>query len=340
MKSSFFLGVCQCSTLQFYNGTASRADGFCVPMHVYNESCTFTSNCDYRVGLTCSNNICTCPSGTNYDANSTTGGGTGYCEPAGTYLDNCTVSAECSTSQGLYCDLTYYSLANLSGVCNCDSSSTYWDGTTCASKLTIGGLCSNNTQCKSSLGLFCSNYTNTLGTCDCDKYYYWNETCTLKIRYNQSCDSNYVCDDNRGLLCQGLGGSFFQKCDCFNNSYIWDSLYVTNQSYTCIAKKTYGQSTCFGDLECEDFNYLKCNNGTCGCDYVDYWDGSRCQAKRNYTEPCATTTQCRDFSPVNLVCRLGTAIPISLQCLCNATSFWEECSQRCVTSKKVNHSIK
>ncbi|CAM4949592.1 unnamed protein product [Rotaria socialis] len=330
-------GVCQCSTNQYYNGTASLANGYCVNQHRYNESCTLTSQCDYRVNLICSNNLCTCPSGTNYDSTMSINGITGYCTAAEGYMDNCTASLTCSSSQSLYCDFTYYGNVSASGKCLCNSSWSYWDGTTCASKLSIGGECSSNINCISSLGLFCSNYTQSMGTCDCDSSHYWNGTCSLKLWYNVSCTSSYVCDDNRGLQCQGLGGIMFQKCDCYNTSYIWDSLYITRQD-KCMLKLGYNQSTCHGNLECQDYNYLVCNGTKCACLYTAYWDGTVCQPKRNYTDPCSFTYQCRDFGPVNLICIMGTTVPPVLQCLCNATSFWDDCQQACVVSKKIYQS--
>jgi hypothetical protein len=323
-----FLGICQCSTHSFYNGSAQLGNGFCVSHRLFNETCVTTSQCDYRIGLSCLNNRCLCPSKTNYNPSVPSGGIMGFCQPAGTYLENCTATTPCSNSQNLFCDLSYFGGANLSGICLCNSTWSYWDGITCASKLSIGGECSLNQQCSAAKGLFCSNYSQSIGTCDCNKYYYWNETCMLKQWYNTSCSSNYVCDDNRGLQCQGLGGSLFQKCDCYNNSYIWDSLYVTNRSYTCISKKTNGATPCFGNLECEDFNYLVCNNGTCGCIYYDYWDGNRCQPKRNHSIQCSSTYQCRDFSPVYLICS-------SSVCLCDPSRYWEACLQQCITSKNV-----
>ncbi len=329
------LGVCQCSTFQYYNGSALSGNGFCVPYQVYNQPCTSTSQCDYRIQLTCLNNLCLCASGTNYIGSINSGGVNGSCVLAAGYLDNCSSTILCSSSENLYCDLSYYGGANTTGICLCNSSWSYWDGITCTSKLSIGGECSTNTNCISSVGLICSNYTQSAGTCDCDQYHFWNNTCTQKLWFNTSCSTSYVCDDNRGLQCQGLGGSMFQKCDCYNVSYIWDSLYVTNRSHTCILKLTNGASPCFGDLECQDFNYLQCNNGTCGCNYDAYWDGSRCQPKRNYTDPCAGTYQCRDFNPVDLICRLGTTATPVLQCLCNITSFWDACLQACITSKEV-----
>lgn len=278
--------------------------------------------------MTCINNVCICGPSQNYNP-SIPG-----CGPAAGYFDNCTSSIQCSTSQGLFCDYSVFGGSNLTGRCLCNSSWSYWDGETCASKLSIGGVCSSNTHCIASAGLFCSNYTQSLGTCDCDKNHFWNSTCILKQWYNTTCDSHYVCDDNRGLQCPGVGAAMFQRCDCYNTSYIWDSLYV-NRSYTCILKLTNGQTNCSGDLECQDFNYLQCNNGTCGCDYIDYWNGDRCQPKRNYTDPCDNITQCRDFSPVNLICRFGSTAPPALQCLCNITSYWEICQQACVTAKQV-----
>jgi hypothetical protein len=259
----------------------------------------------------------------------------GACLAAATYLENCSTTFACSTSEYLYCDLSYYNWSNTTGICLCNTSWSYWDGLICTSKLSIGGKCTTDTQCIAAEGLFCSNYAQSLGTCDCDQSHFWNYTCIEKQWYNTSCTSSYVCDDNRGLHCQGLGGTMFEKCDCYNESYIWDSLYVQNRSFTCILKLSYGQSPCFGDLECQDFNYEVCNDGICGCSYIDYFDGSRCQPKRNYTDPCAATYECRDYSPVDLVCRDGSSIPPELQCLCNITSFWDTCLQACVTSKTV-----
>ena len=332
MNDFFFFryaGVCQCSTFQFYNGTPSLGNGFCTPLRVYNQPCASTSQCDYRISLTCVNNLCQCGSSQNYNPSIPS------CVAAAGYLDNCTSLVQCSASQSLYCDYSVYGGLNLTGQCLCNSSWSYWDGLTCASKLSIGGVCSSNTNCIASAGLFCSNYSQSAGTCDCDKNHFWNSSCIPKQWYNTSCETHYVCDDNRGLNCPGVGAAMFQRCDCYNTSYIWDSLYVNNRSYTCIPKLSNGQGPCFGDLECQDFNYLQCNNGTCGCNYIDYWDGDRCQPKRNYTDPCDNITQCRDFNPVNLICRMGSTVPPALQCLCNITSFWEDCQQACVVSKQV-----
>jgi len=301
---------------------------------VYGESCTSTSQCDYRIGLTCINNLCLCASDQSYDAAINSGGVMGSCVPAAGYLQNCSAILQCSASVNLYCDFSYYGGLNLTGICLCNNSWSFWDGLTCADKLTIGGACTDDTECMASADLFCSNYTQSIGTCDCDKNHFWNSTCIIKQWYNTSCSSSYVCDDNRGLQCQGLGGSMFEKCDCYNETYIWDSLYI-NRSDTCILRLTNGQSTCYGDLECQVYNYLQCNSGTCGCSSINYWDGARCQVKRNYTDPCSNTTECRDFNPVDLICRLGSTVPQTLQCLCNITSFWDDCLQACVTTKEV-----
>ena len=279
------------------------------------------------MNLTCLSGVCTCGSGYNYDATVTSGGVTGLCKPAGTYLDPCTTSTPCSASQSLYCNGT------TGGLCLCNTSWSYWDGLTCASKLTIGGQCSTHTHCKASDGLFCSNYTQSVGTCDCDKEYYWNETCTAKLLYGANCSSNYLCNDNRGLQCQGLGGIMFQKCDCYNNSYTWNSLYVVQSYPKCMKKLSYNVSGCNGQAECEDFNYLSCVSGVCICNITDYWDGSRCQSKRNYLDPCNYTYFCKDYNPINLICATGPSG--SMQCVCNSSAYWENCTQRCVISKKV-----
>ncbi|CAF1277377.1 unnamed protein product [Adineta ricciae] len=324
-------GVCQCGSTQFYNGTPSLGNGFCEPLRTFNKSCTATSNCDYRKNLICTKNLCSCPLSTNYDPSVIISSGvTGYCKPAATYWDNCTSIILCSTSQGLYCDYTIWG-SLIVGQCLCNSSFTFWDGSTCANKLSIGGKCTTTVECSSGDGLFCSNYSQSIGTCDCDKNHFWNYTCIQKQLFNTSCTSSYVCDDNRGLFCQGTGGALFQKCDCFNISYVWDSLYVTNHSKICVLKMGFGQSTCFGDMECQDYRYLKCFNGTCLCNYDMYWDGNVCQDKRNHSVGCTNTYECRDFSPVNLIC---TTTSTGLQaCLCNISSYWEPCTATCLIAK-------
>lgn len=122
----------------------------------------------------------------------------------------------------------------------------------------------------------------------------------------------------------------FQRCDCYNNSYIWDSLYV-NQSQKCMLKMTRLQGPCYGDLECEDFNYLSCVSGTCQCAPSDYWDGARCQQKRTYLDPCTGSFQCDDTR--SLVCALGPAN--TNQCVCGPSSYWANCTRNCTVAKSV-----
>lgn len=254
----------------------------------------------------------------------------GLCKSAGTYLDNCSSSAPCSTSQNLTCIGN-----NGTGQCLCNTSVSYWDGFTCVTKLTIGGQCSADSQCLASKNLTCSTYNQSYGTCDCNKHYYWNETCMLKLWYNISCGSQYECDDHRGLQCQGGGSPAMQgKCDCYNNSYIWDSLYRT-RNRTCVRKLAYNMGPCYGSAECEEFNYLSCDNNTqlCVCNTTDYWSGTSCQPKRNYLEPCNFTYHCKDYAPVNLTCKNTTSG--SFQCVCNGSEFWNNCSQECTVSKAV-----
>ena len=162
---------------------------------------------------------------------------------------------------------------------------------------------------------------------------------TPKLWYNDTCFTSSYCDESRGLDCDGLGGRFFQRCNCYNNTFIWDAIYTyVNRTFTCVPKKRFNQTGCVGDLECDDAVYLICNNGTCECAHDDYWDGSRCQIKRNYTEPCTNSSECRDFSPVNLVCRNGTTSPSTPSCLCPVAPgvwYWNECLQQCAIAHSV-----
>lgn len=83
---------------------------------------------------------------------------------------------------------------------------------------------------------------------------------------------------------------------------------------------------------------LEYKNKTLICDYISYRNGSQCQPKKNYTDSCSDTYECRDFDSVNLVCRVMPIVPPIFHCLCNSTSFWEPCLDRCITTKKVSVS--
>lgn len=104
----------------------------------------------------------------------------------------------------------------------------------------------------------------------------------------------------------------------------------------CQPKRNY-TDLCNTTDECHDLfpMNLLCQNGTCLCSGTDFWNGVACQPKGNYTDACDTTGDCRDFTPVNLICRNASTIPATLQCLCNSSSFWDSCLQRCITLKTV-----
>lgn len=71
----------------------------------------------------------------------------------------------------------------------------------------------------------------------------------------------------------------------------------------------------------------------CSSNYTNYYNGTECVPKRNYLDLCNETFECQDYSPVNLVCRIGSyGFP---QCVCNASYYWENCTGRCFMSKKV-----
>lgn len=327
------IGICQCSSTYYYTGSVSLGNGYCVPLLLNNQACVNTTQCDYRVGLVCANNVCACPPGKAHDPTITS---IGFCVPAVSYNQNCSNSSLCSSADNLYCD--YTATGNLSyGVCACNVSWSFWEGSVCRSQLSIGANCLDNTHCSVADGLICSTYPQSVGTCDCPQDRYWNNGCILKQWYNTSCLSSYVCDDYRGLTCQGLGTAMFQRCDCTHTNLMWDSVY-RNRTFSCVPKKSFYQA-CDGDLECQETNYLSCKNGTCNCNYTDYWDGRLCQVKRTFADPCSSTYECKDYAPIYLTCQVVLPGYWITECLCPTHLYWDHCLQRCVFSKQVQSSL-
>ena len=85
-----------------------------VPMVNYTRTCLAEDVCDYRYGLTCVNQTCTCLSSSQY-YNGTS------CTSLLGYSANCSSSMQCNSFLGLSCS---------SSACNCNSTQ-YFNGTTC-----------------------------------------------------------------------------------------------------------------------------------------------------------------------------------------------------------------
>ncbi|CAF1651266.1 unnamed protein product, partial [Didymodactylos carnosus] len=110
----------------------------------------------------------------------------------------------------------------------------------------------------------------------------------------------------------------------------WDSWSV-NKTFNCVAKVGRG-GPCSSSYECQDYNYLSCISGTCGCTQYQYYDNvSSCEPKLNYSYPCAGTYQCRNWtSGPNLQCIFGGSV---YQCLCLSSQYYDYCLDMCVAVK-------
>ena len=80
---------------------------------------------------------------------------------------------------------------------------------------------------------------------------------------------------------------------------------------------TFNQA-CSINTGCDTTKFLSCsvNNQTlyvCVCDTNSYWSGSTCTAQKFNTQPCSSTSECRN--DLGLYC--------SVTCVCNSTFYWD-----------------
>lgn len=203
--------ICDCNSTQFWNGSN------CENKRVYNESCLSTYWCNTAINnLNCiqqtwsqdSNaGLCRCTSSQYYDTTSK------LCKSVGNYgTTGCTQTLQCNTLVGLQC---------ISSTCTCNTTSQYYDGTKCATKVTYSSSCQNKwvsaismyvPRCDDLDGLICSS--STWGTCTCPSTQFWsNNKCTAKLLNGAQCTSVSECDSSKNLDC--LSG----YCQCSSSSY-------------------------------------------------------------------------------------------------------------------------
>jgi hypothetical protein len=163
------------------------------------------------------------------------------CIPQLLHLKNCTSTSQCRNDLGLTC---------VNSVCVCNSTSQFWDGSSCTEYYTYNNqTCSNDNQCIGSLvcqlsSISCVCPANVVtGKCDCPirvvgNETYWNGTdCVPALSYGTPCSGssfNYTCQtltDN--AYC--IGGVC--KCDS-------DYAFILGRCRTCKSGWVLFNDTC------------------------------------------------------------------------------------------------
>jgi len=90
-------------------------------------------------------------------------------ESIGSYYESCTFDSGCDSTKSLICAVSGENTL----ICDCPSTF-YWSGTTssCQSKLLNTVTCSNTTQCRTDLGLYCD--VGVTNRCKCPANQFWD----------------------------------------------------------------------------------------------------------------------------------------------------------------------
>lgn len=65
----------------------------------------------------------------------------------------------------------------------------------------------------------------------------------------------------------------------------WTGFLNNTYSGYCTPKISYGTTSfnCTTTYQCQDYNYVTCISGQCTCSIYQYWDGTLCEPRLNYS---------------------------------------------------------
>ena len=253
-----------------------------------------------------------------------------------------------SRFHGSYCKQGYTQCQNntkcINSICQCDTSTYYWTGSSCVLKLYYNSACSVSlsvvskncvsdiecNQCLTSSFLTCDSVLNKC-LCSSSIYYYDSSLakCSPFKTYYTSCTSSLECDSSVGLFCQNTTSSqasncpaisIKNKCDCQNNQY-YDPIYSK-----CLPKKSFNRP-CLSSCECDNFNRgLECYSGLCMCPKSKYFNSDNCVASNTgyYNSICSTNLECN--SKLGLIC---SNISVC-DCVLTTNYYWNPVLKFCI----------
>jgi hypothetical protein len=82
--------------------------------------------------------------------------------------------------------------------------------------------------------------------------------------------------------CIDRSSLFFSSVDY---TQYWTGFQNNTYSAICTPKINYGvpSFTCVSSYQCRDYNYITCISGVCNCNNFQYWDGTMCAPRLNYS---------------------------------------------------------
>jgi hypothetical protein len=251
-----------------------------------------------------------------------------------------------------YCQIGTTNCLNTSlcinSICQCNSTTHYWNGTQCSLKKTYNAICTkrnttnnypyyltencvDNKEC-----IECSNVESLLtcinNACTCtNSSFYFDTTlskCIQLKNYYSSCSTSLECDITLGLYCatntlSSFGNcptiSISNRCDCLNGYYFDFTL------SSCNKVKSYYRP-CTTDCECDPTKGLQCFNDYCTCPAYSWFNLATlsCSSPNAYYTNCSKHYECRSdlgLSCVNSTCNCASP---------GVRTYWSTTAARCV----------
>lgn len=218
----------------------------------------------------------------------------------------CSSSLTCRNDLGLSCILD---------LCQCDTVTKYWDGTSCVPYKFYSEACTFQHECSS------REYTDCIGgTCVCNSTIKYFDTSLTKCvdKKNESISCFFA------IECYGDMNCVSGFCLCLDtNTHYFNSTYLMCESKTLNNTECASNNTCRSDLG------LSCESNLCQCDSLShYWDSTVCTLYQTYGQACSSSILCDPHK--NLVCS-----STNLNCSCNSTMYYNSSTLSCNHKKSL-----
>lgn len=195
------------------------------------------------------------------------------CTIYATYGQTCAAA-----TYGPFCNTVVDSLVCSGTTCTCSAATTFYNGSSCVSYISVGFACTASSQCQTNA--YCSS-----GICTCSSSYYFNTatgSCLSQLTVGQACATSTQCSTN--MVC--TAGS----CTCISGYYPVGT--------ACVAAVSYG-GACSATTLCDSSRGLQCTSSVCQCNSTQYWstlsNGTQtCANLRTLGQSCTTYTDCQN----------------------------------------------
>lgn len=235
------------------------------------------------------------------------------------YNEHCSRPDECLPSHNLICSNRDFSPSG--SLCKCKEN--YYfnkENQTCLEKKLNLIECQSNDEC--CCGMICG----LDGKCECINTKWFDPDsryCQPKFYFNSYCTNTDQCMPNTSMICNQTTN----RCSCSYLAYWNGTNCETKRTYMNECSKLDSCNFQFQNLKCIKYADRNENTNKCLCDdETEYWNGTRCELKRDYGQSCNQSL----FNSLDCLTSQNSMYCLSTSiCGCQSNYYWLSSSKKC-----------